>query len=95
MITADPALSQYAPMLTVAELLIAYLRQLGIEYVFGIPGGAIEPLYNALAASEQSGGPRAIVARHETGAASWPMVTPVKPAASVCAAPPPGQGRPI
>lgn len=55
--------------LTVAELLVAYLEQLGIEYVFGIPGGAIEPLYNALAVSERRGGPRAIVARHETGAA--------------------------
>lgn len=60
---------QIAPVLNVAELLTAYLEQLGIEYVFGVPGGAIEPLYNALAASERRGGPRAIVARHETGAA--------------------------
>ena len=51
------------------DLLLAYLEQLGVEYVFGIPGGAIEPLYNALAKSERQGGPRAIVARHETGAA--------------------------
>ncbi|GEM_PF-1591242 len=26
------------------DLLISYLEQLGVEYVFGIPGGAIEPL---------------------------------------------------
>lgn len=51
------------------DLLISYLEQLGVEYVFGIPGGAIEPLYNALARSERRGGPRAVVARHETGAA--------------------------
>ena len=51
------------------DLLIGYLEQLGIDYVFGIPGGAIEPLYNALARSERNGGPRAVVARHETGAA--------------------------
>ena len=51
------------------DLLISYLEQLGVEYVFGIPGGPIEPLYNALARSERRGGPRAIVARHETGAA--------------------------
>ena len=51
------------------DLLVDYLEQLGIEYVFGIPGGAIEPLYNALARSERRGGPRAIIARHETGAA--------------------------
>ena len=51
------------------DLLVAYLNQLGIEYVFGVPGGAIEPPYNALARSERQGGVRAVVARHETGAA--------------------------
>lgn len=55
--------------LEIADLLIAYLEQLGVEYVFGIPGGAIEPLYNALARSERRDGPRAVVARHENGAA--------------------------
>jgi len=52
-----------------ADLLVAYLEQIGIEYVFGVPGGAIEPLYNALARSARRGGPRAVVARHESGAA--------------------------
>jgi acetolactate synthase-1/2/3 large subunit len=51
------------------DLLLSYLEQLGVEYVFGIPGGAIEPFYNALARSERRGGPRAIAARHEAGAA--------------------------
>ena len=51
------------------DLLITYLEQLGVEYVFGIPGGAIEPFYNALARSEARGGPRSITVRHETGAA--------------------------
>jgi acetolactate synthase-1/2/3 large subunit len=51
------------------DLIINYLAQLGVEYVFGVPGGAIEPLYNALARSGRRGGPRAVVARHETGAA--------------------------
>ena len=51
------------------DLLVAYLEQLGIEYVFGIPGGAIEPLYNAMARSARRGGLRPIVARHESGAA--------------------------
>ena len=60
--------STSASPLSVAELLVAYLEQLGIEYVFGVPGGAIEPLYNALADSGRRGGPRANVARHETGA---------------------------
>ncbi len=52
------------------DLLVNYLAQMGVDYVFGVPGGAIEPLYNALARSaRREGGPRAIVARHETGAA--------------------------
>lgn len=52
-----------------ADLLVAYLEQIGVEFVFGVPGGAIEPLYNALARSSRRGGPRPVVARHETGAA--------------------------
>ncbi len=52
-----------------ADLLVAYLEQIGVEFVFGVPGGAIEPLYNALARSARRGGPRPVVARHETGAA--------------------------
>ncbi len=53
----------------VADLLVAYLEQMGVEYVFGIPGGAIEPLYDALAKSARRGGIRHILARHESGAA--------------------------
>ncbi len=53
----------------VADLVVAYLEQMGVEYVFGIPGGAIEPLYNALARSTRRGGIRHILARHESGAA--------------------------
>ena len=51
------------------DLLVGYLNQLGIEYVYGVPGGAIEPLYDALARSESQGGTRVVGARHETGAA--------------------------
>ncbi len=53
----------------VADLIVAYLEQLGVDFVFGVPGGAIEPLYNALARSSRRGGPRPVVARHEAGAA--------------------------
>ncbi|HYC41395.1 MAG TPA: thiamine pyrophosphate-binding protein [Noviherbaspirillum sp.] len=56
-------------LVEVADLLVAYLEQIGVEYVFGVPGGAIEPLYNALARSERRGGIRHILARHEAGAA--------------------------
>lgn len=53
----------------IADLIVAYLEQLGVEYVFGVPGGAIEPLYNALARSQRRGGLRSVLARHESGAA--------------------------
>lgn len=53
-----------------ADLLVAYLEQLDIDFVFGIPGGAIEPLYNAIARNQRRGGRLShIVARHEAGAA--------------------------
>jgi len=66
--SGPPAHAQ-EPAADTADLLVAYLEQLGIEYVFGVPGGAIEPLYNALARAERRGGIRHILARHEAGAA--------------------------
>ena len=55
--------------LELGDLLVNYLEQLNVEFIFGVPGGAIEPFYNALARSERRHGPRSITARHETGAA--------------------------
>ena len=57
------------PRNTLADLIIEQLESLGVEYVFGVPGGSIEPLYNAMARSQKAGGLRPIIARHETGAA--------------------------
>ncbi|MGX5201632.1 thiamine pyrophosphate-binding protein [Aliikangiella sp. IMCC44632] len=51
-----------------ADLLVRYLSLLGVEFIFGVPGGAIEPLYNAVARQQQSN-IQVVVARHETGAA--------------------------
>ncbi len=56
-------------MIENGDLILNYLERLGVKYVFGVPGGSIEPFYNALARSERNGGIRAIIARHETGAA--------------------------
>ncbi|WP_417532195.1 thiamine pyrophosphate-binding protein [Marinobacter lipolyticus] len=56
-------------MLENGDLILRYLERLGVEYVFGVPGGSIEPLYDALARSERRGGIRPITARHECGAA--------------------------
>jgi acetolactate synthase I/II/III large subunit len=60
-----------APGSTLADLIISYLATIGTHHIFGVPGGAIEPLYNALArAARQDPVPvRAVIARHETGAA--------------------------
>lgn len=52
-----------------ADFLITFLERVGVECVFGVPGGAIEPLYNAMARSQRRGTLRPIVARHEASAA--------------------------
>ncbi|MDX5298942.1 MAG: thiamine pyrophosphate-binding protein, partial [Gammaproteobacteria bacterium] len=56
-------------MIENGDLIVRYLERLGVEYVFGVTGGSIEPFYNALARSERRGGPKAVLARHEAGAA--------------------------
>ncbi len=48
-----------------AELLVRALEQEGVEYVFGYPGGAIMPVYDALLNSPI----KHILTRHEQGAA--------------------------
>lgn len=52
----------------VADLIVAYLKQIGVEYVFGIPGDTTGPLYDALVRSRHRGGPKAVIACHEAGA---------------------------
>lgn len=64
----QPASQSCAPP-DLGDLIVSYLEELHIDYVFGVPGGAIEPLYNALARSARRGGIRPVVARHESGAA--------------------------
>jgi len=53
------------PKTSGARLLVRCLRELGVDLVFGYPGGAIMPLYDALPGS----GIRHILTRHEQGAA--------------------------
>lgn len=69
MVISDNNSDRQSDIVDYADLILEYLHQLGVEYVFGVPGGAIEPLYNALARSARRGGPKAVVARHECGAA--------------------------
>ena len=56
-------------MIENGDLILNYLERLGVKYVFGVPGGSIEPFYNALARRQRQGGIRAVTARHEAGAA--------------------------
>lgn len=48
-----------------ADIIIRYLEEIGIDLIFGIPGGANLPLYDRLAKSSI----QHILARHEQGAA--------------------------
>jgi acetolactate synthase-1/2/3 large subunit len=55
--------------MTLSDLIVHYLEQFGVEYVFGIPGSPLGPLFDALTRSEKRGGPRMVLTRHEAGAA--------------------------
>lgn len=55
--------------MTLSDLIVAYLEQFGVEFVFGVPGSPLGPLFDALARSERRGGPRLVLTRHESGAA--------------------------
>lgn len=65
---ATPSTPPEAPPQNLSDLLVAYLELLGVEYVFGVPGGHNSSIYEALERSARRGGPRAILARHESGA---------------------------
>ena len=51
-----------------ADLIVRYLSMLNVPYVFGVPGGNIDPLCCALAKHEQRSGVRWILTRSESGA---------------------------
>src|SRR5512145_733167 len=54
---------------TYSDVIVEYLEQFGVEYVFSVPGSPLGPIYDALARSERRGGSRSVLARHEGGAA--------------------------
>ncbi|KAA9086956.1 acetolactate synthase large subunit [Microbacterium radiodurans] len=60
-----PARAQSAPVLTGAEAVVRSLDLLGVTDVFGLPGGAIMPVYDPLMDDEAV---RHILVRHEQGA---------------------------
>lgn len=38
---------------TISDLILEYLIQIDVDHIFGIPGGAIEPFFNAIARQER------------------------------------------
>ncbi|MBB2974695.1 acetolactate synthase-1/2/3 large subunit [Microbacterium endophyticum] len=60
-----PARSASAPVLTGAQAVVRSLELLGVTDVFGLPGGAILPVYDPLMDTEEI---RHILVRHEQGA---------------------------
>ncbi len=61
---ANPAAPR--PTSTVAEIVLEHLKLEGVQTVFGIPGGPVTPLFDAL---HRDPGLRLIAPRHEAGAA--------------------------
>lgn len=57
------------PQQDLSDLIVRYLEHIGVDHVFGVPGGAIEPVYNALARSARKGGIQPVNACHESAAA--------------------------
>ncbi|WP_439592454.1 acetolactate synthase large subunit [Microbacterium sp.] len=60
-----PARASSAPVLTGAQAVVRSLEMLGVTDVFGLPGGAILPVYDPLMDSTEL---RHILVRHEQGA---------------------------
>ncbi|WP_293770820.1 acetolactate synthase large subunit [uncultured Corynebacterium sp.] len=63
--TAQPSGPAGTERMTGAQAIVRTLEDLGTDLVFGIPGGAVLPLYDALHASTKL---RHVLARHEQGA---------------------------
>ena len=48
----------------VSDLIVKYLERLGVEYIFGMPGAHILPVYDSLYDSKI----QSVLAKHEQGA---------------------------
>lgn len=51
--------------ISVSELIVRYLEQMGVEYIFGMPGAHVLPICDRLYES----GVKSVLAKHEQGAA--------------------------
>ena len=68
--------------MTGAEALVRSLEDLGVKDVFGVPGGAILPVYDAI---NDETGFRFVLMRHEQAAGHALKAMPYRPARSACA----------
>ena len=75
--------------ITGADAVVRSLEELGTELVFGLPGGAVLPLYDALFRAQKL---RHVLVRHEQGRATQLRGTQSRPARLASASPPPGPG---
>ncbi|MDB4963542.1 MAG: Acetolactate synthase large subunit protein [Myxococcales bacterium] len=64
LVNGIPAAAEPAPMVRGADLLVSMLEEAGVDVVFGLPGGAISPVHDALLDSKI----RVVTTRHEAGA---------------------------
>ena len=63
---ADPQATSTPEDMTGAEMVVRALAEQGVRHIFGYPGGAVLPIYDALFKQEQV---EHILVRHEQGAA--------------------------
>ena len=63
--SSDSSATRIVERMTGAEAIVRSLEELGTDLVFGLPGGAVLPLYDALYNSK---GLRHVLVRHEQGA---------------------------
>lgn len=68
--------------LTGAQAVIRSLEELGVDVIFGIPGGAVLPVYDPLFDSKKL---HHVLVRHEQGAGMPPAATRTSPAGWACA----------
>jgi glyoxylate carboligase len=75
-----------------ADILCECLVDLGVEVVFGYPGGAVLPIYDALYKHPKI---KHVLVRHEQGATHMPRkVMPVPPASPASCWSPPARAPP-
>ena len=64
-----------------AEMVVTALKDQGVDTLFGYPGGAVLPIYDAIFQQDHV---RHVLVRHEQARRTPPKATPARPARSAC-----------